>query len=770
MSFRSVSSQSGIVTTPINESLLYQEIAQHQGMIKDVESKTIWPLIESAKKAFLCFKVCSMKISYVYVKLADYHYSLPNHQAIADQHWQGALKNLKACSDYLCENSDLNYQNCFDISSLYVKRVQLSLRQIRVISRQEQADFLLQGLAAVNTAIQIDLKPEAMYRKFMLLKMLEEMGEPAPESAMDWWRRYLEHHPDLSSEDYRNNAQLYGGELAKIGKLKEANEWFIDLLKKGSHPLTYLYLGKIADHLNQSDQALGYFLEAAKLDPSNLEIQLWLVSQKATLVMREVRAVKGTLLTAKVQEMVNVFNEFCSVFPNCAPYLKSSTSTFISLEELANHFYMTHVLDMAHILAQLQQYRFSLHLYTNILELFDVFVAVGALDASDKIKVYTSMGAIHLSLEEYAEAEGFLQKALQMDPSYAPALENLAAVYASQKDESKLSHLWSQVEPLLPDLKSDLQSTFSTILFNFGTAYALMGKDKLKKAQEFYEKSLELNNDNWDTRIHWARTLALTGGFSKAEELLIGYASRKSVGESPFGEFPYRDFQVYFCLAGIQALNGNLSNAEKGAILAGKTHCDPDETTNLQAYLKELKGPKPNKEQLHGQIQESIRKMGFTFRIGKITNEKSLTFHENAFIGYHGTIDVYLDDFKNGIKPKKSAIRQFSGEGFYIAPDRDIACYFAMKKMKDEGRGTPVILPIYADKTLVGKPEPTKKNENTHYDFFQAEINGFEKFSQFYVQENSLTKLRLAKVHEKVDWTEANYNKFMKSWTRSKCV
>ncbi len=766
MSLRSVSLQAGAV----DESRLYQEIAQHQRLIKDVESKTIWPLIESAKKAFLFFKIGSMKISHAYVKLADYNYSLANRQTVADQHWQEALNNLKACSDYICEKGDLNYQNWFDISTLYAKRIQLSERQIRVISRQEKIDFLLQGLASVNAAIQIDLKPEAMHRKFMFLKMLEEMGEQVPESAMDWWRLYLDHHPDSSSDDYRENALLYGGELAKIGKLKEANEWFLGLLKKGPHPLTYLYLGKIADHLSQSEQALTYFQEATKLDPDNLEIQLWLVTQKATRIIQEMRAMKGAPSSSQVQEMVNVFNEFCSVFPKCAPHLKSETSTFISLEELANHFYMTHVLDMAHILAQLQQYRFSLHLYTNILELFDGFVAVGALDASDKIKVYTSMGAIHLSLEEYAEAEAFLQKALQMDSAYAPALENLVAVYASQKDESKLSHLWSQVEPLLPNLKSDLKSTFSTILFNFGTAYALMGKDWLKKAQEFYEKSLTLNNDNWDTRIHWARTLAITGGFSEAAELLIEYASRKSEGESPFGEFPYRDFQVYFCLAGIQALNGNLSNAEKSAIIAGKTHCDPDETTNLQAYLKELKGSKPNKELLHGQIQESIRKMGFTFRIGKITNEKSVTFHENALVGYHGTIDVYLDDFKSGIKPKKSAVRQFSGEGFYIAPDREIACYFAMKKMKDEGIGTPIILPIYADKTLVGKPEPTKKNENAHYDFFQAEINGFEKFSQFYVQENSLSKLKLAKDHEKVDWTEADYNKFMKSWTRSKCV
>jgi tetratricopeptide (TPR) repeat protein len=380
------------------------------------------------------------------------------------------------------------------------------------------------------------------------------------------------------------------------------------------------------------------------------------------------------------------------------------------------------------------------------------------------------MGALYLRQEVWIKAEEFLKKALEMDSAYAPALENLVAVYASQKDKQKLSGLWSQVEPLLPRIKPEEQSTYSSILFNFGTAYALMGKDWLKQAQEFYEKSLELDNDNWDTRIHWARILAITEEFPKAAQLLIGYESLVSAGESFFGEFPFRDFQVYFCRAGIQAIKGDLKEAEQSAILAGKTNCNPDETRNLQTHLYNLKQENPNTEELHGQILESIRKMEFTFRVGKALNKKSITFRENDFVGYHGTIDTYVDDFKDGIKPKKSKIRQFKGEGFYIAPDRKIACYFAMKKQKDEGRGTPIILHVYASKSLVGNNTVTNKRERNYYDFFHASIDGFENFSQFYVQETSLNKLTLAKDYESVDWTEDDYKKFMNSWTRTRCI
>lgn len=100
--------------------------------------------------------------------------------------------------------------------------------------------------------------------------------------------------------------------------------------------------------------------------------------------------------------------------------------------------------------------------------------------------------------------------------------------------------------------------------------------------------------------------------------------------------------------------------------------------------------------------------MGFDFHIGKVMDSKSIQIKEGDFIGYHGTIDCFVNEFKDEIKRRKAKIRQFNGEGFYVAKDRDIVCYFAIKKAKDERKGKPGLLEIYAVRELVGKEVPPK--------------------------------------------------------------
>ena len=436
---------------------------------------------------------------------------------------------------------------------------------------------------------------------------------------------------------------------------------------------------------------------------------------------------------------------------------------------------------MANVLTHLQQFSFALSLYESVLE---NFAALGIVHAAELPKLHATIGGLYLQKEELEKAEDHLTRAITIDGNCLSAYENLVAVYASQKNEERLREVWGSLEPLLDvgAFNSEMESVAS-LLFNFGTAYALLMKDKLDQAGEqavaFYERALAYDGGNWDVKLQLARVLVIKGDgldeqggvnekWERAKALLEGFSEYGR--ELPFGVSPQQKFQVYFCLSGACALCRDIPQAQAAAIEAGKMRYNPDEVHNLQSHLQAFHQGEDLASEIRKQIVESIRRIRFSFRVGKVINKNSIIISGGSFMGYHGTIDSHVEELMGGVKPKKAAVRQFSGKGFYITTDREIACYFAKKKAIEEGRGNPVVLKIYAtsDQGLVGQNIPVQsklsKSVVKQYDFVRSYIDGFEAFPQDYVLENSLEKLRVCSQVDPVNWTDEKYQQFISYW------
>ena len=465
-------------------------------------------------------------------------------------------------------------------------------------------------------------------------------------------------------------------------------------------------------------------------------------------------------------------NEFCTLFAQHGGQFAGTTSTFGSMQALARDIYMTQLPEMANILSHLQQYDFALSLYEQILNISPLYLRLNLFNPSEIVKLHSTIGGLCLKLEKYVDAEYHLLKAIQLDKTYLVAYENLIAVYSSQKDKPLLDGLWILVEPLIAN--TDQTELASSILFNFGTAYTVLAKEasdpQLETGKEFYRRALECDPDNLGAKIMLARVLVISGerrDWEQAKDLL----TQKRDTSHPFEEAPFKLFQRHYCLAGILALLNEIPEAKKAAIEAGKTRVDPAQVHLLQSYLENHN--KVEYATFCAQIIESIRKVEIGCRIGKFINPEAIPIEAGNFIGYHGTTDSFAAEIQKKIVPCGAKNRQFDGKGFYIAENKDIARFFAIRKAREEQQGRPVLLKVYSTAKLVGQVvDPffkVKKGVSTQYDFIKSQINGYEAFHQHYVFETSLDKLSASEEQEPVTWSDQEFDAFLKTWTRSGC-
>lgn len=750
---------------PVDAAKLLREIEDIQEKTKSALKMTAWPDLSQAGKASALAKVSAIMLGGKFFQLSQFYSK--DQRAIAEDYWNRGLKCLRDYCHYPIANPDANFDNWFEISTFCLQYIKSNWNP------EEKVRLLKEALEAINQALAIDPNSsKAKFRKFLFLKTLEESGEVPPEEPMLWFREFLDSHPDPHSKEYLDYAQLYGGELARRGNLSVATSWFESLLERKPHPITYLYLGKVQNQMKRTALALASIQAALRLDPENVEIKLWFISVKVEDRINTFNQMNRHPTQEEIGDWVATCNEFCTLFAQQGDHFTGTASTFISMKNLGRHIYLTQLPKLANILTHLQQYPFALSLYEHILEISQFYLELNLFDPSEIVKLHSTVGGLCLKMESYEKAEIHLLKALELDKNYLVAYENLVAVYSSQNNENKLNELRAQVEPLITT--TDQTELASGILFNFGTAYALLAKESssplLETSKEHYSRAIECDPDNIGAKIMLARVLVIAGerqNLEQARELL----TQKRRTSHPFEEAPFKLFQLHYCLAGIHALLGNIPEAKKAAIEAGKTHVDPEQVRLLQSYLDNSNKVEP--AIFVDQIIKSIRKVEIGFRIGKFINPQAMTIEPDNFIGYHGTIDSSAAEIQKKIVPCGAVKRQFDGKGFYIAENRDIACYFAIRKAQEEQTGRPVVLKVYSTAALVGQAVQScfkvKRDVLRQYDFIKAPIDGYEAFTQHYVFENSLDKLSASAEQEPVTWSDEEFDHFLKNWTRSGC-
>lgn len=422
---------------PVDAVKLLREIEDIQAKIRSAVEMTAWPDLQQARETSTYAKLGALALGGNFFQLAQYYSK--DQRSSAEDYWNRGLKCLKDFSHYPIDQQDSNFDNWFEISTYYLQSIKSNWKP------EEKGRLLKEALEATNHALAIDpTSSKAILRKFLFLQMLEESGEVPPEEPTPWLKWFLDSHPDPNSEEYLYYAQIYGGELAKKGKLDQATSWFELLLARKPHPITYLYLGKVQDQMKKTDLALASMQEALRLEPENVEIKLCLICVKVQDRINTFNQMNHHPTQEEIGDCVAICNEFCTLFAQHGNQFAGTTLTFSSMQDLGRHIYLTQLPKMANILTRLQQYPFALSLFEQILNISPLYLSLNYYDPFEIVKLHSTAGGLCLKMEKYGEAEKHLLKALQLDKNYLVAYDNLTAVYSSQKNKTKLDDLWTQ--------------------------------------------------------------------------------------------------------------------------------------------------------------------------------------------------------------------------------------------------------------------------------------------------------------------------------------
>ncbi|MFY7843084.1 MAG: tetratricopeptide repeat protein [Rhabdochlamydiaceae bacterium] len=810
MSVHSYSSSSFLDAYLIETGVL-KEINKLNKKIDNLCIKTSWPRIQEAETTSSEAKKIFCEIGDVCVDFYQYAYEHKTTAKKVNCYWEKALLNYQKCCDYPTQDKNLNSKNWMKIADLYL----LYLRNNHGNSSSlnlEHIPYIQEGLKAINQALTFKKDHATLHKKIAFICELQKYGEFVSENPMNYWPDYLQSHPHPQSQGYIEKECEYGFALIQTGHFKEAKEWLSELKNNKEHARIYYTLA-IACYclLKEEDlttgcpcplesEALEYTKKAFSLDPDNLEMQCdygfdliqtghfkeakeWLSELKNnkanariyhTLAIACYCLLKEEDLTAGSPcplelETRDYINKALSLAPSNQEMkcFKENISQHLRLKELYLLKDPAHADEMDSIIEDTRKLRSSFPTPPNNNKLL--------------ADVYVSHGYYYLDLDDFEKAKKYLTKAIQLDPKNIVALRALAIVFAETSNLEKFNALAEEAKNLhRQDLNQQDKEDLSGFFYNIAIGLLRVDPSNTNFNQmiEYLKLSQELNDKHLPTQSSCAQILVYLDKMEEAYKLLKScydklednplYYEEFYKNELLFGSLPADKHKAFFCYAAILALRGDLIEAKKVVIKAHPLKINPDEIGNLERYISRLENKNIDNEPTKQQIKQSIYKLSFDYRIGKLSDEKSLVIPQGSFVGYHGTTDMYAASIIQEIKPQKNPTRQFKGKGFYLAEDIEIASYFAMKKAKHEKEGHPVILKIFAEKELIGKQSNyPRKNDHRSFDFISNKISGFEKFSQFYVMENSLKKIKANEEIEKFLWSDSDYEKFQNDWKRS---
>lgn len=110
----------------------------------------------------------------------------------------------------------------------------------------------------------------------------------------------------------------------------------------------------------------------------------------------------------------------------------------------------------------------------------------------------------------YRRAIPKLEKVIEMKPELYSAWESLGWCYYRLGREQKARDLWNRLRLMAPG---------KAISYNL-LAKLAAANNKLDKAVEYYRKSLEIDPDQYNTRVDFARTLRWKGSLDRSIEML----------------------------------------------------------------------------------------------------------------------------------------------------------------------------------------------------------------------------------------------------------
>ena len=343
------------------------------------------------------------------------------------------------------------------------------------------------------------------------------------DDALEFLEKALELNPE-HSQLYNNLGTCY----VTVGNLDKAYESFIKASEfDPNNSITYFNIASILQLQNKHKEACEYFRKAYDIEPQdNYLVSLALSEVKANQMEEAIKHYK--ILSTHHPEKPNFQYNLACCYDAVGEY--ASAITILAQLVLLNPKSVSMLRKLAGIYVKIGQFSNAKLLYEKIL-----------LQGNVSHEIYYEYAHLCVKTNDMDKAEKILKKVIELNPEFPQAHKDLGILYLSKRLFDYAEDEFNTALKLAPD-------NFE-VLFEY--ANYLHSTTDFKKADEYYQKALAINNHHADALAFSALNKIQLKELDKAYEQI----------EHALQHETNNDF-MYFIAGKIKFLQGEFEDAK----------------------------------------------------------------------------------------------------------------------------------------------------------------------------------------------------------------
>jgi tetratricopeptide (TPR) repeat protein len=394
------------------------------------------------------------------------------------------------------EEAIQHYKNALQVDPNFVKahnNLGLELR------KQGKTDEALQHY---KKALQIDPNFELLYTN--LADVLLDLGKT--DEALQHYRKALQIRPD-----YVNAHNSLGVLLEKQGKTDEAIQHYRKALQiKPDFVKAHNNLGIALTEQGKTDEAIAHYNKALELKPENIE---------ALFNMGDALVKQG-----KTEQAINYLNKALQIDPDYAKAHSNIGSIYTKQKNFEKAIYHNNealrlnpqlaephnnlgiaLMHEGKIDAAISEFKKALQLKPDFSMAENNLNRALAIqkeieteisrfeellkDNPENVELHFQLGNLYFSIGDQRQAEQQYNKALQLNPKFVPAINNLALITAANKEYDKALTIFSDVLNYYPD--------DAGTHYNIACMYSRL--NRVDESIDWLKKAIDKGYANWES-------------------------------------------------------------------------------------------------------------------------------------------------------------------------------------------------------------------------------------------------------------------------------
>lgn len=316
--------------------------------------------------------------------------------------------------------------------------------------------------------------------------------------ALGFFEKALELNPE-HSQLYNNLGTCY----VSTGDLKKAYDNFLKASEYNpDNSITYFNIASILQMQGKHEEACVFFKKAYSLDPQD--------NYLTALALSEVKA-------NKLSDAINHYKILATHHPEKTNYQYNLACCYDAAGEFASAIAILAQLVLLNpksvsMLRKLANIYLKVGRLMNAKELYEKIIRQGNVSH----EIYYEFAHICAKTNDSDKAEKILKKVVELNPNFAPAHKDLGVLYLGKR--------------LFDYAEDEFQKGLKAEPNNFGVLFEyanfLHATTDFKKADEYYEKALAINPDNYEAVGFCALNKMLLGDLDTAYSMIESVLNR----------------------------------------------------------------------------------------------------------------------------------------------------------------------------------------------------------------------------------------------------